>query len=414
MIGHMPKQRSNIVGVLDIGSSKIVCFIARMGFHGKTEVLGIGHHVAAGIRAGVITDIKLLERSIAASVEAAEKMAGESIQRVYVSLAASNCLSQIMNSDIMVTGHEISDRDEKKLFFQILDKFTDQGMEVIHTFAYEYVLDGNRGISSPTGMYGNKLSCDYHVVSAQASSLMNMVNCVARCQLDVDNYVCAPYAASIACLHPDEMRLGVTLIEFGGSCTSISVFHNGHLVFMDAVPMGGVNVTNDIACGLSTDFASAERVKTLYGTVIMTSADNNEKIEVPISADGDGEMNVVSRSLLVEIIRARVEETLEIVRQRWEAKGANLLSGNKIVITGGASQLSGMRELVAHMFNKTVRMGYPQSIDGLAESTGGPAFSAAVGMLLYAADAESGALSQQQDKGLIAGVFSWFKENFTS
>ena len=152
-------------------------------------------------------------------------------------------------------------KETRKIIFQILDKFTEQGLEVIHTFAYEYVLDGNRGISSPIGMYGNRLSCDYHIISAQASGLMNMVNCVARCQLEIDNYVCAPYAAGVACLHPDEMKLGVTLIEFGGSCTSISVFHNGHLVFMDSVNMGGINITNDIACILSTDFASAERVK---------------------------------------------------------------------------------------------------------------------------------------------------------
>lgn len=410
----MPKQRSNIIGVLDIGTSKIVSFIARIGFHGKIEVLGIGHHVSAGIKAGIITDIKLLEKSIAAAVESAEKMSGESIQRIYVSLSASNCLSQIMSSEIMVTGHEISDRDEKKLFFQILDKFTEQGLEVIHTFAYEYVLDGNRGISTPIGMYGNRLSCDYHIISAQTSGLMNMVNCVARCQLEIDNYVCAPYAAGVACLHPDEMKLGVTLIEFGGSCTSISVFHNGHLVFMDSVNMGGINITNDIACILSTDFASAERVKNLYGTLIPTSSDKNEKIEVPISADNDGEVNVVSKSLLRDIIKARVEETLEILKERSEIKGANSLSGNKIVITGGASQLSGMKELVSYMFSKTVRMGYPQNIDGLAESTSGPGFSTAIGMLIYSADAESSSISTNQETGLLSGVFSWFKENFSS
>jgi cell division protein FtsA len=410
----MPKQRSNIIGVLDVGTSKIVCFIARIGFHGKIEVLGIGHHVSAGIKAGIITDIKLLEKSIAASVESAEKMSGESIQRIYVSLSASNCLSQVMSSEIMVTGHEISERDEKKLFFQILDKFTEQGLEVIHTFAYEYVLDGNRGISSPIGMYGNRLSCDYHIISAQASGLMNMVNCVARCQLEIDNYVCAPYAAGVACLHPDEMKLGVTLIEFGGSCTSISVFHNGHLVFMDSVNMGGINITNDIACILSTDFASAERVKNLYGTLIPTSSDKNEKIEVPISADNDGEMNIVSKSLLRDIIKARVEETLEILKERSDIKGATALSGNKIVITGGASQLSGMKELVSRMFSKTVRIGYPQTIDGLAESTSGPGFSTAIGMLIYSADAESSSLSNNQESGLLSGVFSWFKENFSS
>jgi cell division protein FtsA len=315
----------------------------------------------------------------------------------------------------MVTGHEISERDEKKMFFQILDRFTDQNLEVIHTFAYEYALDGNRGINSPLGMYGNKLACDYHIVSAQTNGLVNLSNCIGRCQLEVENYICAPYASSIACLQNDEIKLGVTLIEFGGSCTSISVFHNGHLVFTDGIPMGGINVSNDIACGLSTDFASAERVKTLYGTMMLTSADSREKIEVPISSDKEDEMNVISRSLLVEIIRARVEETIDILKRRWEGSGAHLLAGNKIVITGGASQLLGMRELVSHTFSKTVRIGYPQAIDGLAESTKGPAFSTSIGMLLYAADAQAGLMTQNQNEiNFFSGLFSWFKTNFSA
>ncbi|MBA8666737.1 cell division protein FtsA [Holosporaceae bacterium 'Namur'] len=412
----MPKQRSNIVAVLDLGSSKVVCFIARMGTQGRIEILGVGHHASHGIRAGIITDIKATEKSIIYAVEAAEKLAGESIQKIYIGMTSNNLISHRVPSEMVVTGHEINEKILNKLLFQVIDKYNDQEIEIIHSFPYDYMLDGNRGIESPLGMYGNKVSCDFHIISGQASTLLNIANCAARCQLEVEGYISSAYASGIACLTADEMDLGVTLIEFGGSCTSVSVFSRGNLIFTDGVPLGGINVTNDIARGLCTDFTNAERVKNLYGGVIITPSDEREMIEVPLTDDDDSEMNVVPKTTLVEIIRARVEEILEIIQHKLDESGVSRQGGNKIVITGGACQLSGMKELVGHIFSKTVRVGYPIKLEGLGENASGVSFATPVGMLIHLTETENSmdpfGLRSSNSEGLFKNLFRWLKQNF--
>ncbi len=411
------KIKSSTVAVLDIGSSKVVCFIAKIDPFGRINITGIGHNVAQGIKAGRITDIRAAEISIAQAIEAAEKMAAESIKTLYVGISSNNLISQCISSELLVTGHEISDKDINRLVFQVLDRFNDQELDVVHSFAYDYVLDGNRGIDNPLGMYGNSLAADFHTLSSPTNYLLNVNNCIMRCQLEVESFISATYATGLACLTPDEMSLGVTMIEFGGGCTSVSVFNKGHILYSDALPIGGMHVTNDIARGFGTDFVSAERVKNLYGTVILTSADYDENIEVPISSNKhDTEMNVVKRSELVEIIRARVEEILDITLKKLEASGMARYGGNKVVITGGASQLSGLKEVVGHVFSRNVRIGYPVELAGLAESTSGIAFSSPVGMLLHLANSEGksriGKQAPANDQGILSGVMQWFKENF--
>lgn len=413
------KLKSSLISVLDIGTTKVVCFVARFTSHGQIEILGIGHHVASGIKAGRITDLRAAENSIAQAVEAAEKMAGERIKRVYVSVSSNNLISQCMSSDLMVTGREINDKDLNRLLFQLIDKYNDQELEVIHSFAYDYILDGNRGIENPLGMYGNHLTAEFNIVSTPRTYLLNIASCMARCQLEVENYISASYASGLACLTADEMELGVTLIELGGGCTSISIFNKGQMLYTDALPIGGMHVTNDIARGLSTDFISAERVKTLYGTTILTSADNNDVFEVPIAtSEHDTEMNVVYRSMLVEIIRARIEETLEILLRKLNSSGMAKFGGNKIVITGGASQLPGLKEMISHMFSRTVRVGYPKNLAGLADSTSGIAFATPIGMLMHVMDYENGIIfsnpSPANEYGMLGAVGRWFKEHFGS
>jgi cell division protein FtsA len=412
------KLKSSIVAVLDIGSSKIACFIAKIGPFGRLEIIGIGHNISQGIKAGRITDIKAAENSIAQAVEAAEQMAGEVIKKIYVSISSNNLISQCMTSDLMISGHEINDKDLNRLLFQALDKFHEQDLDVIHSFPYDYMLDGNRGIENPLGMYGNNLTCAYHILSATSNFLLNMNNCITRCQLEVENFVSTSYASGLSCLTNDERDLGVTLIEFGGGATSVSVFNRGNILFTDALPIGGIHVTNDIARVFSTDFINAERVKTLYGTVIMTSADYDEIIEVPISSTRDDtEMNSVKRSMLVEIIRARIEETLDLVLKKLEASGMEKYGGNKLIITGGASRLSGMKEMAGHIFSKTVRIGYPREIIGLAESTSGIAFSTPIGMLIHLSNSDNINKPTLQnitgnESGAVLNFMRWIKENF--
>lgn len=414
----MAKPRHSVVSILDIGSTKIVCLIARIAQSGKIEVIGIGHNGSQGIKAGRITDIKAAEICIVQAVEAAEKMAGERIKKVYLNISSNNLISQRLSSELMVTGHEINDKDLNRLLFQILDRFNDQDLEIIHSFAYDYMLDGNRGIENPLGMYGNKLLGDFHVLSAPTTHILNTNSCLSRCQLEVENYMSSSYASGLSCLTPDEMSLGVLQIEFGGGCTSVSVFNNGHLLYTDAVPIGGMHVTNDLARGLSTDFLTAERIKTLYGTLSYGSNTNfDEVIEVSSSNSTEADSTNVSRSVLVEIIRARVEEIIEIAQKKLNANGMSKYCGNKVVITGGASQLSGMKDLVSEMFGKAVRVGYPKQLHGMAESTAGIAFGTPIGMLLHISDIEthySYSKSQRpaNDQGTLGNIFQWLKDNF--
>ncbi len=411
------KNKNSIISILDFGTSKVSCFICRISSHNQIEIIGIGHNISQGIKAGRITDLKSAENSIIQAVEAAEKMSGENTKNLFVSISSNNLISQRVRTELMVTGHEINDKDTNRLLFQAINKFNDQDMEIIHSFAYDYMLDGNRGIENPLGMYGKQLSADLHIISSPTTYLMNVSNCVARCQLEIEGFISSSYASGLACLTADEMELGVTLIEFGGGSTSVSIFNRGHMMFTDAVPIGGMHVTNDIARGICTDFSHAERIKNLYGTTVMTSVDYDEPIEIPNSTAGnEDEVSTITRSLLVEIIRARVEETIDIVHKKIKESRLEHLGGNKVVISGGASQIMGMKEIVGHMLSKNVRIGYPQALNGLADSTSGVAFATPIGMLIHMAQNEKNQtlLRQQQpnESTPLSNLIGWFKENF--
>jgi cell division protein FtsA len=410
----MAKQKKNTIAVLDLGSTKVVCFIATVNPDNTIEIKGIGHHASLGIKAGNLTDIKAVEKCVLQAVEAAEQMAEESINRVYVNISSNNLLSQRLTSNLVVTGHEINDNDISKLLFQQLDRFNQQDMEVIHSFAYDYMLDGARGVESPLGMYGNNLACDFHIVSCPMNTLMNINNCIGRCQLDIENYIASAYSSGLSCLTEDEIELGVTLIEYGGGSTSVSIFNKGHMLYLDALPLGGSQITHDIARGLNTSFMNAERLKTLHGSAILV---NDERNMIEVSPDGEheGEMTMVSRALLSEIINARLEEMNEIILKKLVASKMSRFAGNRIVLTGGGSQLIGIKELVSDMFGKSVRLARPRYVNGLAEITSSPAFSTPVGMLLHIAETETAlnSLTTTTSKSPLTGLMNWLKQSLS-
>jgi cell division protein FtsA len=267
-------------------------------------------------------------------------------------------------------------------------------------------------------MFGDRLGVDMHVVTAAAGAVRNLTNCVSRCHLEIKALVVSPYASGLATLVEDEMDLGVTVIDMGASTTSIAVFFDGHVVYTDSISIGGAHVTNDIARGLSTPLVHAERMKTLYGNCLATPADEREIIQVPqVGEEEAGITNPIPRSILIGIVQPRIEETFELVRSRLEASGFDKIAGRRVVLTGGASQLGGVRELAALVLDKQVRMGRPIRIHGLADSTNGPAFATAAGLLNYALQAEPETLKtsrSQQDPnaGFIGRLGSWLKENF--
>src|ERR1700747_1625715 len=234
-------------------------------------------------------------------------------------------------------------------------------------------------------MLGQRLGVNMHVVTASSASVRNHSSAIVRSHLEVDALVVSPYAAGLSCLVEDEVALGVTVIDMGGGTTTIGVFFDGNLIHADYVPVGGGHVTNDIARGLSTPLIHAERMKTLYGSAIPSAADERETISVPqVGEEDDGQANNVPKSLLVGIISPRLEETFELVRNRLEASGYDKIAGRRVVLTGGGCQLPGARELAGLILDKQIRIGRPMRVAGLAEATGGPAFSTGIGLLHFA------------------------------
>jgi cell division protein FtsA len=411
------RPRGSLTAALDIGSTKICCFIARVD-DDKPRVLGIGHQISRGVRSGTIVDLDTAGKSILNAVHAAEEMAGDTIESVLVNLSGGFSASRIIRAEIAVTGREITDADMRRALEHGYMMREPGDRQIIHSVPVGFSVDDSRGIRDPRGMLGERLGVNMHVVTASAASVRNHTSAVGRSHLEIEGLVVSPYASGLSCLVEDEIGLGVTVVDMGGGTTTIGVFFDGNLIFADYVPVGGAHVTNDIARGLSTSVAHAERMKTLFGSAIASSTDEREMIAVPqIGEEDEGHVTHVPKSLLVGIIAPRIEETFELVRNRLEASGFDKVAGRRVVLTGGACQLHGAREFAGLILDKQVRVGRPQGVAGLAEATGGPAFATAAGLLHFALSERaevSGA--RHSPGGPPRGVFGrlgyWLKQNF--
>lgn len=378
-------MRNGLIAALDVGSTKVCCFIARVQDDGSPRIVGIGHQVARGMRGGAVVDMEELEHSIRASVEAAEDMAGERIKAVVVNISGGAPQSANVKVEVSMNGHAVNEADIRRMLDHGRAHHESADRELVHAIPVDYTIDGNEGIKDPRGMYGERLGVAIHVISAGTGPVRNLQTVVNRCHLDIEARVVSPYASGLACLVDDEKELGVTCIDMGGGTTSIAVFLAGQLVHTDVIPVGGHHVTNDIARGLSTPLSYAERMKTLYGSAIPSAADDREMLKVPlVGEDEDGASNQVPRSMLIQIIQPRLEETFELVRSHLEQGGFDKLAGRRVVLTGGASQMQGVRDLAGLVLDKQVRLGRPVGFQGLPEATGGPAFSTSGGLIRYA------------------------------
>lgn len=407
--------RGSAIGVLDIGTTKICCFIAQQG-DSTTRIVGIGHQISRGLKNGIITDIEAASQAILMTVHAAEQMADQQLTSVVVNLAGGFSASRMIRTEINLSGREVSDANMRRALehgFRIKEPVD---RTVIHSVPVGFAIDSGSPVRDPRGMYGHKLAVNMHVVTAESAAVRNIANCLGRCRLEIAAVVASPYASGLAALVEDESKLGVTVIDMGGGTTTIGVFSDGNLVFADSIPVGGSHVTNDIARGLTTPIAHAERMKALYGSAIPSVADEREMITVPLVGEEDEHANHVPRSLLVGIISPRLEETFELVRDRLEASGFDKIASRRIVLTGGACQLPGTRELAGLILDKQIRVGRPLRIEGLAESTAGPAFTAAVGLVHFALAEHAepqrrGWVRAEEPSGLFGRIGSWLREN---
>ena len=377
--------KNGLIAALDVGSSKVCCFVARLPSDAPPRVIGVGHQASHGIKNGVITDMEAAEAAILQAVHDAEKMAGETVRSVMVNLSAGRPASHAMDIEVSIAGHAVEDADVRRALSQTREAKGLADAELIHLLPTGFAIDGHGGIRDPRGMYGDRLGVSVHLITAATGAVRNLKTTIERCHLTVDAFVVSAYAAGLATLVEDEIALGATLIDMGGGTTSFAVFHDGQVIHTDSVPFGGSHVTADVARGLSTPLASAERLKTLHGAAVTSEDDEQEVIDVPqVGEESHETPNHVPKSILNGIIQPRIEETLELVRARLEASGVSNLAGRRVVLTGGASQLQGVRELAGTILDRHVRLGRPQRLRGLAESVSGPAFATVAGLIAYA------------------------------
>ena len=378
-------RQSGPFGVLDIGTTKIVCMIGRTESDGSNRVLGFGWQRGRGVRGGGITDIEEAERAIRAAVGQAENAADTRLRHITVNLSCGQPESRVFNVQWPVGGRAVQEADIRRLLMEGRTRAASEGREIIHALPLAFSADDAQGVADPRGLHCETLSGRLHVVDAVKTALLTLDACLSRCDLQIAELVSSPMAAGMAVLVEDERQLGATVIDMGGGTTGMAVFGDGQLLHTAQVPVGGGHVTNDIARMLSTPIAHAERLKTLYGSAQSSPDDDREMLPVPLVGEEEQQMIKVPRSMVVGIIKPRLEETFELVRDRLEASGVGRSAGSRVVLTGGGSQMSGVREMATKILGRTVRHGRPAALRGLPESAAGPAFATGVGLLAWAA-----------------------------
>ena len=386
--------RSGVVTVLDIGSTKVCCAIGRLKpceeserLPGRTHtirVIGIGHQKSLGVKSGAIIDPDRAEQAIRLAVDAAERMAGLTVESLFVNVSAGRMKSAVLSSTVNLGGHEAGDADVKRVLAAGARQALRGERQVVHALPVGFSLDSERGVRDPRGMIGDVLGVDMHVLTADVAPLRNLELCVNRAHLSVERLVATPYASGLSALVDDEAELGAACIDMGGGTTTISIFAEGRLVHADVLPVGGGHVTMDLARGLSTRRDHAERLKVMQGSALPVGDNDRDLVTIqPMGPDEGDVPQHVPRAVMNKIIRARIEETLELVRDRLNRSGFGGVVGKRVVLTGGASQLAGLPEVARRILARNVRLGRPLGVTGLPEAAKGPAFATTVGLLIY-------------------------------
>ncbi|MDP4594499.1 MAG: cell division protein FtsA [Beijerinckiaceae bacterium] len=423
-------RRSANICVLDVGTTKVVCLIGKLTplegsdlLRGRThrcKVLGIGVQRARGIKGGTIVDMEEAENAIRHAVDAAERMSKLQVESVIVNLSGGRLGSRHLQGSVGLTRAPVEYSDIQRVIHAASGEMSDDGRPLLHSIPTSYHVDGGEALSDPKGLAGAELAARMHVVSCEPAALRNIMLAVERCHLEVEGVVASPYASGLSVLVEDEAEMGTIVVDFGGGTTSAASFSHGRIQHCDAIAVGGNHVSMDIARGLTLRLDDAERLKTHYGACLSTTADERETISiVPV-----GEENTAPRQLpkmdLVKIIRPRIEEILELVRDRLAAHGYPAHGGHRVVLTGGGALLPGLTDVAKRILSNQVRIGRPLGVQGLPESAKSPAFAAAAGLLVYPQVAGlerfdrlgSRALLATGTDGYVSRVGRWLKESF--
>jgi cell division protein FtsA len=408
------KADKDVIVGLDIGTSKVVALVGEITADGSIEVIGLGSQPSRGLKKGVVVNIESTVQSIQRAVEEAELMADCEINAVYAGIAGSHVRSLNSHGVVAIRDREVTHGDVEHVIDAAKAVAIPADQRILHVLPQEFIIDGQEGIRDPIGMSGVRLEAKVHIVTGADSAAQNIIKCVQRCGLVVEDVVLEQLASSFAVLTDDEKELGVCLVDVGGGTTDIAVFGNGAIRHTAVIPIAGDQVTNDIAVSMRTPTQYAEDIKIRYACALSQLANPDESIEVP--SVGDRPARRLARQTLAEIVEPRYEELFNLIREELRRSGFEEVIAAGIVLTGGSARMEGAIELAEEIFHVPVRLGLPGQVKGLSDVVRNPIYSTGVGLLLYARENSAPASRAAALGGNVAGVFermkSWLKGNF--
>ena len=409
----MSKDNRDLLVGLDIGTSKVVALVAELAPDGQFNVVGVGQTASKGLKKGVVVNIEATVQSIQKALEEAEVMADRQIVQVFTGIAGNHIVSFNSSGMVAIRDKEVSAGDVERVLetAKAINIPTDQ--QILHILVQEFIIDGQEDVREPIGMSGLRLEVKVHIVTGAVSAAQNIVKCVRRCGLEVNDLILQPIASSVAVLTEDEKELGVVLIDIGGGTTDIAIFSQGAIRHTAIIPIAGDQITNDIAMALRTPTVEAEDLKIHFGIARQDMANPNENIEVP--GVGDREARSMSRQALSAVIEPRVEELLTLVREVVRESGMEHLVSSGVVLTGGTALMPGVVEIAEEVFAKPARVGIPEYRGHLSEILRSPRYSTGLGLLMEGRVqlvrgrriAQSGTW-----QNIVARMREWFMGNF--
>lgn len=408
------KADRNLIVGLDIGTSKVACIVGEINPEGDIEVVGLGTHPSRGLRKGIVVNLETTVQSIQRAVDEAELMAGCRIHSVYAGIAGSHIISMNSHGIVAIKDKEVTQGDVDRVIDSARAVAIPADQKILHILPQEYVIDRQEGIKEPVGMSGIRLEARVHIVTGAVSAAQNIVKCIRRCGLEVEDIILEQLASSAAVLTDDEKELGVCLVDIGGGTTDIAVFTDGAIRHTSVIPIAGDQVTNDIAVALRTPTQFAEEIKIKRACALTQLASLDDLIEVP--SLGERPVRQISRLNLAEIVEPRYEELLLLVQAELRRSGFEDLIAAGIVLSGGSSRVEGLVELAEEIFHVPVRIGMPQFVTGLNEVVRNPAYATGAGLLLFGKQQhlqgeQHGAMGPGF-RGLWTRMKNWFTGNF--
>ena len=407
------KEDQNLIVGLDIGTSKVVAVVGEVGPDGTIDVVGAGAHPARGLKKGVVVNIESTVQSIQRAVDEAERMAGCQIHSVYTGISGSHIRGFNSHGVTAIKHHEVTSEDVDRVIEAARVVAIPADQKILHILPQEFIIDGQEGIQEPVGMAGVRLEARVHLVTCAISAEQNIVKCVRRCGLEVDDVILQPLASSRAVLTQDEKELGVCLLDIGGGTTDLAVFTHGAISHTEVIPVAGNQVTNDIAVAFHTPTPDAEELKIKYACCLKQLARANERIEV--AGVGDRAARALSRLELAEVVEPRYEELFEVALGKLQRSGFEHLIPAGVVLTGGSSQMAGIVELAEEVLHLPVRRGLPRDVTGPQDVVRNPIYATAVGLLLFGNETRPGRpglVSRVGRKGWWTRIKSWFQGSF--